>query len=137
MFEYIESIKNDFNIATQGFGDTNLEDVFLAVSKLNKHHNENNAIEFQIEGSKVSYFISWFQHFIALIIKRFRYYTRDTFGIACEILLPLVCICIGLVMTDIGATWSADQRPIHFNPKLLFNQNVNDLPTYMASNTSF
>ena len=60
MFEYIESIKNDFNIATYGFGDTNLEDVFLAVSKLNKHHNENNEFEFQIEVSKVSYFVSWF-----------------------------------------------------------------------------
>lgn len=45
MFEWLESKKEQFNIATYGFGDTTLEDVFLSVSELNEHHKENNKIE--------------------------------------------------------------------------------------------
>lgn len=73
MFEFIESNKDKYCIATYGFGDTNLEDVFLTVSKLNEHHNENNDIEFQVQSKQVSNFESLFYHFNALIIKRFRY----------------------------------------------------------------
>lgn len=45
MFEQLESKKEQFNIATYGFGDTTLEDVFLSVSELNEHHKDNSKIE--------------------------------------------------------------------------------------------
>lgn len=54
LFEFIEANKHTYKIATYGFGDTNLEDVFLTVSKLNEHHNENNDIEFKVDSNKVS-----------------------------------------------------------------------------------
>jgi len=70
MFEYLEANKGLYNIATYGFGDTNLEDVFLSVSKLNQHHNDNNDVEFEVESTKVTGIAAFFYHFTALIIKR-------------------------------------------------------------------
>lgn len=86
--------------------------MFLTVSKLNEHHNENNDLEFAVEASQVTGGMYYVYHLVALLIKRMRYYSRDTFGIACEVLLPILCVVIGLVMRDISATFSQDQRPI-------------------------
>jgi len=111
--------------------------VFLSVSKLNEHHNDNNDIEFEVETAKVTGVEAFFYHFTALTIKRFRYNSRDGFGIACEILLPIFCVIVGLLMRDLSSTFSADERPIVFEPSLLFGQRVNDLPTFMPLKSKY
>ena len=70
MLEWIEDNKLKYNIATYGFGDSNLGDVFLSVGKLNTHHNENNNINFEVEINKVTGVVRWFYHEVALLIKR-------------------------------------------------------------------
>jgi hypothetical protein len=60
MFDYLETNKDKFKIATYGFGDTNLEDVFLEVSKINEHHNENNNIAFEVDHEQVDNFTKIF-----------------------------------------------------------------------------
>ena len=44
--------------------------MFLSVSKLNAHHNGNNAIPFSEDASKVTGVLKLIYHFLALIIKR-------------------------------------------------------------------
>jgi len=60
MFDFLETNKAKYHIATYGFGDTNLEDVFLEVSKINEHHNENNDIQFEVAYEHVEGFTKIF-----------------------------------------------------------------------------
>jgi len=40
-------------------------------------------------------------HFLAMLYKRFRYQIKDYVGMMCEVLLPIVFICIGLTIINI------------------------------------
>jgi cell division protein FtsW (lipid II flippase) len=106
------------------------------VSKLNAHHNENNDLAFALEMERVTGVMRWIQHFMALIIKRFRYTTRDFFGVACEILLPIFCVFVGLVLKSISV-WTRDQSPISFEPSEFLKPEINGLPTFFPSKIEF
>lgn len=75
-------------------------------------------------------------HFNALILKRMRYYKRDLFGIACEILLPIVCVFLGLLLKELAGTFTSNQKPISFSPNTLFGKDVNGFNTYMGKNVN-
>lgn len=42
MFENMDLHKDEIGLNSYGFGDSNLEDVFLKVSEINEHHNSVN-----------------------------------------------------------------------------------------------
>jgi len=106
-----------------------LEDVFLKVSELNIHHEDMKHINFFAEDNDDEKEAGRFSHLFAMLQKRWRFFKRDTFGIACEIILPIVCIIAGLAMQELIKILVQNQPALNFSPSNLLGKNFNDQPT--------
>ena len=137
LFETLEDDKEKLNIDSFGISLSTLEDVFIAVGKMNvdnlekttslkKSLSENklksqNSIkttniddkdlqQLRVKGKSQLFFMQ----LKALIRKRFIYFKRDTMGLVCEIFIPIIVIIAGLGLTKIK--FVIDPVTINFTP---------------------
>jgi len=69
-------------------------------------------------------------HFFGLILKRYNYFKRDSRGLACEILLPILIVVFGLLLLLIEIVVESPSELL--SPKL--NPGFNPMPTIFSGN---
>lgn len=136
LFRELEDNKIEYGIESFGVSLTSLEDVFLKVGKelIDDKEKKNMTEEVIEENLKTSEVIElgkirvksksklFFMHFGALIKKRMIYFKRDTKGLICEVIIPIIVVFLGILITLIQLIKDSD--PGWINAKLFNNDPV-------------
>ncbi|CAD8172616.1 unnamed protein product [Paramecium pentaurelia] len=116
LFAELDNNLKTLHIQSYGISITTLEEVFLKVAQIGAgHHQVNDYMEmedknkqaiqiddFDINQIRVTNSTQlFFNHTIALLMKRARFFKRDLKSLCCEILLPCLVVLLGLILMTI------------------------------------
>ncbi|KAL4454193.1 hypothetical protein ABPG74_012150 [Tetrahymena malaccensis] len=115
LFATIEKDKKRLMIRSYGVSNTTLEQVFLKVASMNENHfilekkqsnvkEQQSHVDFDFNKERIKGKLNIFKtHLWALMVKRFRYFKRDSRSFVCELLLPIIMILIGFLASTTAA----------------------------------
>ncbi|CAK63379.1 unnamed protein product (macronuclear) [Paramecium tetraurelia] len=110
-------VKRLYIFTSYGISITTLEEVFLKVAQIGAGHNQvNDYMELEDKNKqaiKIDDFdinqirvtnptLLFFNHTLALLLKRVRFFKRDMMSLCCEILLPCLVVLVGLILMTIN-----------------------------------
>lgn len=115
LFDVLDNQKDELRIQSYGISITTMEEVFLRVAHLGDDVDVNQALKNEklknqpsmLEDTEIDNFdlnqvrvknptSLFYMHFIALFLKRVRFFRRDLKGLICEIFLPCLVVIGGL-----------------------------------------
>ncbi|XP_048579731.1 phospholipid-transporting ATPase ABCA3 isoform X2 [Nematostella vectensis] len=140
LFVKLENNKEDYGIASYGVSCTTMEEVFMKVGEGSEktvedidheHHRETEKIidmaatdEDPDMGELQTGFALQWQHYKAMLVKRFINSKRDKKSVVTQILLPMVMVLFGLLIMNTGGARGNDPARL-LNLKNLSTDGVN------------